>query len=286
MTSHSFFSRLTLVGDYVLDSPLHIGNGPDGVATDAEDRPLIPGSTFRGALRAYIESVLRGVETDQHTTRQSVTLRGSDGRPVTNTRVVRLACDSTDKRDDDLQYQGCLTRAIVTRWESDPVLRPKLDSALADCTCQICRLFGAPWLAGRVHIADLVARDWKGSLLRRGGLAISRDRDVMIEGSSYQREAVPPGTSFGFQLVAENVTPVEQGMILLGLRAFEAGLIALGGDRARGLGYGHLAIDWWNCRYVDADHLISTLLGNDPQIFTDSEAETRIDALAAVLRNP
>jgi hypothetical protein len=63
-------------------------------------------------------------------------------------------------------------------------------------------------------------------------------------------------------------------------------LIALGADRARGLGYGRLAIDWWNCRYVDADHLIGALLGGDPQVFTDSEAEARINALAALLRNP
>lgn len=288
MTSQAFWSRFTIVGDYLLDSPLRIGTESDGIAVDREGRPIIPGSTFRGALRAYIESVLRSIETDQHATQQTVSLRGGDGRPMTSSRTVYLACDSTDKRDDDVHYQGCLTQAIVTRWVNDPVLSPNLDAALVDCTCQVCRLFGAPWLAGRVHVPDLVATsdDWKGSLLKRGGLAISRDRDVMIEGSAYQREAVPPGMRFRFQLVTENATPFEQGMILLGLRAFEAGLIALGGDRARGFGFGRLAIDWWNCRYIDADHLIETLLGSDPQPFTDSDAEARINALAAELKNP
>ncbi len=205
------------------------------------------------------------------------------------TRTVKICCDSVDKRDDDLNYQGCLTGAIVNRWQADTILRPQLDSALVDGTCQVCRLFGTPWLAGRVYLADLrVIKDsWNGTLAARGGLAISRSTDTAIEGSLYQRQAVPAGTRFQFQLIVENASDVEQGMILLGLRAFELGWVALGSDRARGLGQGRLEIDWWNCRYVDSDHLIGALLvGSDPQVFAETDAETRINALAAALRTP
>src|SRR5260370_21453384 len=87
--------------------------------------------------------------------RQTLPLRGPDGRPAPVTRLVKLACDSVDKRDDDLNYQGCLTGAIVARWEGDPALRPGFEAALVACSCQVCRLFGAPWLAGRVTLADL-----------------------------------------------------------------------------------------------------------------------------------
>jgi CRISPR-associated RAMP protein (TIGR02581 family) len=289
MNLQAFWSRLTLVGEYVLDSPLRIGTGGDGVALDSQKRPLIPASSFRGALRAYVESTLRGLSPAGRETRRTVNLRGPDGRPTPTQRTVKLCCDSVDKREDDLNYQGCLTRAIVSRWEADPVLRPQLDAALVDCTCQVCRLFGTPWLAGRVRLADLRIVNGNSTngygFVSRGGLSISRDTDTAIEGSQYQRQAIPAGTRFSFYLTLENATPAEQGMILVGLRAFEAGLIGLGADRSRGLGRGHLAIDWWQCRYVDADQLLGALLvGTDPQVFTEDEANLRINALADLLR--
>jgi CRISPR-associated RAMP protein (TIGR02581 family) len=286
VSAQAFWSRLSLVGDFVLDTPLRISTQNVGIAIDGEGRPIIPGSTFRGALRSYIESVLRGVYDESQNKRQSVTLRGPDGRGAPISRIVKLCCDSVDKRQDDLNYQGCLTTAIVAKWQADPLLRPNLDVALVDCSCQVCRLFGAPWLAGKVFMSDMQARDWNGAIQTRAGMAISRDRDTAIEGSQYQRQSVPPGTHFGFQLSAENVSPVEQGLILLGLRAFEVGLVGLGADRTRGLGYGRLAIDWWNCRYVDSSHLIGALLGADTQAFTESDADARLNALNLFLSKP
>src|SRR5438552_16739215 len=109
----NYWSRLTIVGDYILESPLRIGTSSDSMALDSSGRPYIPGSSFRGALRAYIESALRGIEDDRHSIRQSVTLRGPDGRAAPVSRIVRLCCESVDKRDDDLNYQGCLNKAIV-----------------------------------------------------------------------------------------------------------------------------------------------------------------------------
>src|SRR5688572_22159168 len=103
---HTFSSRLSLVGEFVLDSPLRIGTGPgsDETLLDKENRPVIPASTFRGALRAYVESALRGLINQRHDARYTVTLRGPDGRPTPTTRTVKVCCDSVDKRDDDLNY--------------------------------------------------------------------------------------------------------------------------------------------------------------------------------------
>src|SRR5450432_2623997 len=287
MSFKAFWSRLTLVGDFTLESPLRIAGEGDSLAMDDTGQPIIPGSSFRGALRATIESVLRGIEAEGTGTQRTVMLRGPDGRPAPSARLVRLACDSTDKRDADLNFQGCLTKAIVVRWQSDPVLRPKLDEALLECSCSVCRIFGAPWIAGRVTVPDLrIAGTWDGALAQRGGLSLSRDRDVMIEGSAYQRQAVPAGTHFSFQVIAENATPAEQGLLLVGLRAFESGQVSLGADRSRGLGRGRLAIDWWNCRYQDGDNLIGALLGAEAQPFSEIDAEARISAFATSLRTP
>ena len=274
------WSRLWLVGEFTLDAPLRIAAGY-GLAMDTKGQPIIPGSTFRGALRTYVESVLRGF--NQRDEDRTVTLRGQDGRPVSVARKVALCCDSTDKRDDDLNYQGCLTPAIVAKWEVDPLLRSRLDSALVECTCQLCRLFGTAWLAGRVFVPDLSAVAWAGAEQARSGVALSRDRDVTIPGSLYQRSAIPAGARFTFRLVAENVTPAEQGMLMLGIRAFETGLINLGADRSRGFGGGHLSVDWWNCRYLDSTNLIGSMLGLEPQAFSKTDADAALKALAAHL---
>ena len=54
-----FWSRLTLAGQFTLDAPLRIGAGPESLALDGEGNPMIPASSFRGALRATVESALR-----------------------------------------------------------------------------------------------------------------------------------------------------------------------------------------------------------------------------------
>ena len=285
MVSQTFGSRLLLVGEYVLETPLRIGDGVGGIALDSTGAPLIPASTFRGALRAYVESILRALQTTKHDVKRTVTLRGPDGRPTPTQRTVRLCCDSVDKRDDDAGYQGCLTRAIVTRWEADPILRPNLDSTLVECTCGVCRLFGAPWIAGRVQIADLrLNGTWTGTYEQRGGAAIDSETDTAIAGSSYQYRAVPPGSRFTFRLTVEDASAIEQGMILAGMFAFQNGLIALGGRRSAGLGRGSVELDWPNCRQVDAEHLIDALLGGELLPFTESDAEARIAALGTLLK--
>jgi CRISPR-associated RAMP protein (TIGR02581 family) len=276
----SAWSRLVLVGTYTLEAPLRIGNEAGELLLDANNQPMIPGSTMRGALRTYIESALRSMTDTSHNLQQTLSVRGPDNRTIQTVRTVAICCDSVDKRDDDLNYQGCLTTAIVKKWEADPIIRPVLDSALIDCTCHVCRLFGANWIAGRVFVSDLHVVN--GALVpvlqTRGGIALSRDRDIKLKGREYQRQIVPAGTRFSFQLVAENTTIEEQGILLLGLRGLINGWISIGADRSHGFGRGRLALDWANSRIMD----VTTLLGNPSgdQPFTENDAESRLLELA------
>ncbi len=282
------WSRLEIVGEYAAQTPLRIGSGaPDGsLALDGAGQPYIPAGTFRGALRAYLESALRGLDSRPAARLYTLNVTGGDGKAHPVVRRVALCCDSVDKNPDDADYQGCLTAAIVRRWQSDPAVRPILDQALIESTCPLCRLFGTPWLAGRVLVSDLtlVGSSWDQSFAPRSGITIARDSGVMVPGSGYLRQAIPAGTRFRLRLLVENASFPEQGMILMGLRAFESGLIPLGADRSRGLGQGRLEIDWWNCRYLDADSLIGSLLGDEPAGFTEVDAEQRLAALGDYLR--
>ncbi len=262
------WSRLDLAGEYVLETPLRIAGGANGLPLcDSAGCPIIPATTFRGVLRAYVESILRSLNADIPLAIRHLTVTGSDGKPRPLIRYVALCCDSTDKRADDDAYQGCLTEAIVARWRTDPRVRPEFDRALVACTCTACRLFGTPWLAGRVRIAPLllVESSWDGEFVPAG---------------KKNRPAVPAGARFHFHLTVECATFAEQGLILLGLSGFENGRLALGAEQSYGLGQGRAALDWWNCRYLAAAGVSGTLLGGEPPAsFSEIDAEARIQAL-------
>jgi CRISPR/Cas system CSM-associated protein Csm3 (group 7 of RAMP superfamily) len=62
--------RLSFRGALVADSAIHVGTGQPGaeeatdmpVARDGRGAPYIPGSSFRGAFRSSLESLLRGLD--------------------------------------------------------------------------------------------------------------------------------------------------------------------------------------------------------------------------------
>lgn len=280
------WSRLALHGEFVADSTLRVGGAePDSIALDAQGRPFVPASTFRGALRAHTESMLRGMDSDAMTTLRQVNITGSKGASVPMVRRVGLCCDPVEKAQNSLSYQGCLTEAIVALWERDALVQPVLDETIEACTCLACRIFGAPWLASRLIIADMpiVEGSWSGLYDARGGAALSRETDVALEGRSYARRGLPAGVRFQFGLVIENASLAEQGLILLGLRAFELGWVPIGAERARGLGRCHLEIDYWESRYTSAETLVQSLLMKEALPFSEADGDARIAAFTDML---
>jgi CRISPR-associated RAMP protein (TIGR02581 family) len=252
-----FHNRLRVTGILHLRTALRIGTGRSTAAAevdlpvikDAAGRPYIPGSSFKGALRAYTEAVLRALD---------------GGRKRDQQKEPALSCLSVSKPEKEVPFPeiGCLTMQTIQEWSraynDDPLkfLREELsyeikkgeepvpfDQVLLDHTCWACRVFGAPWLASRVLIRDLTVDEatWFGHYQLRDGVALDRDTETASEGKLYQFEAVPAGVRFQFELVADNLQPGEQGLLFLGLRAFERGQVPLGGARSRGLGAVELA---------------------------------------------
>jgi CRISPR/Cas system CSM-associated protein Csm3 (group 7 of RAMP superfamily) len=205
--SPAAWSRLEIFGEWVADSPFRIGDGtPDGIALDMAGKPIIPASTFRGALRSHCESMLRGLDSEAMQVIKEVQITGTKGEPVPMLRRVGLACDSVDKPANSLQYQGCLTDAIVQLWAGDPLV--DLDQAVPDCACMACRVFGAAWLRGRLHLSDLPLIDetWDKSDTVRRGITLNREMGTQIDGRGYERRALPPGLRFTLRLILEDAT--------------------------------------------------------------------------------
>ncbi|RQW79962.1 MAG: CRISPR-associated RAMP protein [Methanothrix sp.] len=229
-----FKNRLRLTGTLELETALRVGSGSTdnlssadiSVVKDNLYRPYIPGSSFKGVLRAHIERVIRLVEPNC-------------GRGLG-------ACNPL--RDDERCLSNTQIENLKKEFEKDP---QRLDAELFDRSCRICRVFGAPWLASKVLIKDLLLAHpdlWMERRYQvRNGVGIDRDNETASQGLLYDYEVVPSGTLFNWEIIIENADQsadrTEDGLVMLGLNEFANGRVQLGGGRSHGLGWVKLHFD-------------------------------------------
>jgi CRISPR-associated RAMP protein (TIGR02581 family) len=226
----TFKNRLEITGTLTTVTALRISAGrstePIGsdlpVIKDALGRPLIPGSSFKGALRSRLESFLRGI-------------LGSDRHLVANPANENEWSIKADemkilKENDQFKDDLALTNEIIKQ------------------TDLISHLFGSPWLASKFQVRDLsvISDAWFGQYQERDGVAIDRDTETAADGKLYDFQVVPAATPFEFKAIVENAEEWELGLLMIGLHQFEAEQIPLGGGRSRGLGVVRLEIDQMN----------------------------------------
>ena len=232
-----FKNRLELTGSLTTITALRISAGrstePIGsdlpVIKDTFGRPLIPGASFKGALRSRLESFLRGIV-------------GSDRKLVANPAIEEewsITSQELKKLKEDYTDDLALTTEIIQQ------------------TDLVSRLFGSPWLASKFQVRDLTVLPeyWFGQYQERDGVAIDRDTETAADGKLYDFQVVPAGTPFYFKAVVENAEPWELGLLMIGLQQFETEQIPLGGGRSRGLGVVKLEID--QMKWIDVN--------NDPE---------------------
>ena len=265
----SFQRRLTLRGALTLRTGLRVGAGRDPllevselpVIKTADGQPYIPGASFKGAWRAATEALLRGLPD------------ASD---------KNLACLSVPRPEEPSAV--CLSQAQVTQLKTTPQERWKeildgrfaevkahivglspekaLDTALRQLSCRVCRVFGAPWLAGKVLVRDLMLPPGWEDLVTpqvRDGVTIDRDKGSAADKRKFAYEVVPADTPFEVEIVVENAGDAELGLAWVGLRAFQQGRIPLGGARSRGLGWCALEIAWERSQWLTPDNLLASL---------------------------
>jgi CRISPR-associated RAMP protein (TIGR02581 family) len=222
----TFKNRLELTGTLITITALKVGAGrsievtdPDvPVIKDANGHPLIPGSSFKGALRSRLESFLRGIDP-------------------------RFANDPSELSSSTWMNQVKAIKQSVEAIKNDHDRDIRLTNQLKAITDRASMLFGSPWLAGKLQIRDLTVQknelgevNWFGQYQERDGVAIDRDTETAADKRKYDFEVVPAGTIFDFKAAAENLEEAELGLLMLGLTQFENEMIPLGGGRSRGLG--------------------------------------------------
>jgi len=226
----TFKNRLEITGTLTTITALRISAGrstePIGsdlpVIKDALGQPLIPGSSFKGALRSRLESFLRGIDPN---------LAEDPANYTSSTRNNQVKDLKVKYKNDDLN----------------------LTQELLDLTDDIGSLFGTPWIASKFQVRDLTVQPdaWFGQYQERDGVAIDRDTETAADGKLYDYQVVPAATPFDFKAVVENAHDWELGLLMIGLHQFETEQIPLGGGRSRGLGVVKLEID--KMRWIDVE---------------------------------
>ncbi|MEH2411428.1 type III CRISPR-associated RAMP protein Csx7 [Nostoc sp.] len=221
----TFKNRLEITGTLTTITALRISAGrstePIGtdlpVIKDALGQPLIPGSSFKGAMRSRLESFLRGIV-------------GNNRKLVANPAI-----------EDEWSITSQEMKQLKENYDNDEVLTREIINQ----TDLVSLLFGSPWIASKFQVRDLtvVSDTWFGQYQERDGVAIDRDTETAADGKLYDFQVVPAGTQFDFRAVVENAEEWELGLLMIGLHQFETEQIPLGGGRSRGLGVVKLEID-------------------------------------------
>lgn len=186
----------------------------------------IPGSSLKGAVRGFVEKVLRTMDDS------------SNPGPAAE-KGWRWACatfeDRRAGRGDRAQW-ACpqfLRDGDVLRYIRGEEERELHSWEVYRWSCGACRMFGHTRLRGRVSFTDLVPLGAVRTETRYG-VAISRLSHAVAQGP-FDIEVVVAGT-FGGQVVLENFELWQLALLATALQAMEAGLLKVGFGKNRGFG--------------------------------------------------
>ncbi len=213
-------NRYLFTGKLVMKTALHIGGGhitqsnsDSPVVLTPEEKPFIPGSSFKGALRSTIEKLI----------------------PMLPEEFGLYACGLPSDPDPN---SSCPTAKGVR--DVYQLTREEFEMR-----CHTCKLFGSPFAASRIAISDLylakdekrpLEDDWSGVIQVRDGVAIDRDSESAVDERKYDFEVVPATTAFDLTIMLENATDEDLQLVSIGLNEYMSGFSSIGGMRSRGLG--------------------------------------------------
>ncbi len=210
------------------------------VIKDPEGKPFIPGSSIKGVVRFQAERMLRAANRKW----------ACDPFDDPCVPAIRKDVKHQDQKSKEELWEEAVKTAEKEAKEVQARSRGHARSAdeifmeaLMRHSCMACRLFGSPWMAGRVAFKDARLENYEDLPVWtqiRDGVGIDRDLGAARAGVKYDFETVIPGAQFCIEIVAENLEDWELGLLLAVLRMWKEGGIAIGGKSTRGPGWGVL----------------------------------------------
>jgi CRISPR-associated RAMP protein (TIGR02581 family) len=216
----SLREKIIIRGTVTPLTALHIGwqRSFDPVESDApvikdpQGNPIIPGSSFKGVLRSFIEGFLAGAE-------------------LPNLKL----CFPTDN-------ESCIGEKEIEKIKNSAA-KEKRESEIAkyitENACPVCRIFGSSFMGGKLKIKDMLVdkEKWHEAFLRiRDGVVIDRDSRTARDKGKYDFETVSPGVPFLLEIMGDNLEDYEKGLIFTAFDLISQGFGSLGGNISRGTG--------------------------------------------------
>lgn len=222
----AFLNRYRITGTLTTVAPLHIGTGESRplpraegetvevstIITDHRGKPLITGSTLRGVLRNWLLMVLEGVGEEWAKERDYT----GDGEGLMGLdQAQQIQCVKNTFSRLELLFGTPLNAGKVEVWDAT--------CSTGDLQAMGDKLLG--WDDNRLTYVDT-------------SVAIDPARGTAKEKLLYKADVVPPGVTFELNLVAQNLSDEELGLVLLALEGFNSQIYPIQVGARGGRGYG------------------------------------------------
>lgn len=216
-----FYNKYIIKGTLIAETPIHIGAGEESldpiqtdnsVIKDVNGKPYIPGSSIKGALRSYLETLL---------------LSGVDQR----FKACLIVNDPCLGDEDEVEKIKRIYQEEKRDRDLDLIVAEEIYRNL----CDVCRIFGNPYFASKLKVDDCTLKG-DAHLSIRDGVGIDRDTGTAADGKKYDFEQVDAGAQFEFCMSVDNLEPEHEELLKLMVKVLESGQLKVGGKTSVGLG--------------------------------------------------
>lgn len=250
---------LAATGPFLINDPTQSGRGgfdhaPLRESYHKDAKPVLPGSSLRGALRSQAERIARTLAT----------LRAWDNGSDKASRkqaflAICPACNPLTARTTD-PVASC--NSFIKTLSKDE--RSELDRLGAEQKlCLACYLFGSPWNGSRLRVEDAPFVGTQVTTKVLDFLAIDRFTGGGRDTAKFDA-VVLWRPKFRARLLLENPEPWELGWLALVLRDLHQHLITVGFGAAKGFG---------ECKIEDGSLTFGILHEDDFPLPADSSAK-------------
>ncbi|WP_298821617.1 RAMP superfamily CRISPR-associated protein [Chloroflexus sp.] len=222
---------LAATGPFITNDLVQAGrsgfdHAPALAAYEQGARPVLPGSSLRGALRSHAERIARTLAT------LKAWNAGSDSASRKAQFLQKCpACNPlTTKTTDPVASCNSFIKTLPKKQREDLEQR-----GAEDKLCLACRLFGSPWNGSRLRVEDAPFVGDKVETKVLDFLAIDRFTGGGRDTAKFDA-VVLWKPKFRARLFLENPEPWELGWLALVLRDLHDGLITVGFGAAKGFG--------------------------------------------------
>jgi CRISPR-associated protein Csm3 len=201
-------------------TPLHIGwqrsfdpaSSDAPVIKDPRGNPFIPGSSFKGIVRSFVEGFLDGAVDDSK----------KDLKP----------CFITDDNP-------CIKKKDLEQYDQFDDAKERKMAHILKQACPVCRIFGGAYMGSKLKIKDMRVKqeEWHEAFLRiRDGIVIDRESRTAKDKGKYDFETVSPDVTFDMEIIGDNLEEHEKGLLFIAFDLISQGYGSLGGNVSRGTG--------------------------------------------------